>query len=170
MAPSASITDTAIDPAALRTAFGTFPTGVVAVCASVYDQPVGMAVSSFVPVSLDPPLVAFCVRKESGTWPMLQLSSRLGISVLAEQHSTAARALASSRADDRFADVRYSVAEGGALEISGCSTFLNCTLENEIDAGDHVIAVLRINSLTTSAAHPPLVFHASRFGTVRHQA
>lgn len=49
------------DGAGLRRVFAHFPSGVVAVSAEVDGEPRGMAVSTFVPVSLDPPLVSFCV-------------------------------------------------------------------------------------------------------------
>ena len=55
----------------LRRAFANFPSGVVAVCAEVDGVPHGLAVSTFVPVSLDPPLVSFCVQNSSSTWPRL---------------------------------------------------------------------------------------------------
>lgn len=44
-----------IDQFSLRAAYGHFPSGVVAVAASVDGQPVGFPASTFVPVSLDPP-------------------------------------------------------------------------------------------------------------------
>lgn len=52
-----------LDEVGLRRVFGCFPCGVIAVCAMVDDQPVGMAASSFTSVSVDPPLVSICVQK-----------------------------------------------------------------------------------------------------------
>ena len=54
-----SPTNQDLDPAALREAFGVFPSGVVAVAAIVDGVPVGLAASSFTSVSLDPALVSF---------------------------------------------------------------------------------------------------------------
>ncbi|WP_343901428.1 flavin reductase, partial [Nocardioides aquaticus] len=45
-----------LDPTRLREAFGIFPSGVVAVAASVDGRYVGLAASSFTSVSLEPPL------------------------------------------------------------------------------------------------------------------
>lgn len=61
-------TEQSLTPARLRAAFGTFPTGVVAVAAHVDDRPVGLAASSFTPVSLEPPLVSFSIANTSRTW------------------------------------------------------------------------------------------------------
>src|ERR1700760_209067 len=51
---------TDLTQASLREAFGHFPTGVIAIAAEVEGVRVGLAASTFVPVSLDPPLVSFC--------------------------------------------------------------------------------------------------------------
>ena len=105
-------------PEELRHAFGHLPSGVVAVCALVGGRPVGMAASSFVPVSLKPPLVSFCAARTSRTWQALRQAPSLGVSVLAEDHAALCRALASS-AEDRFADVRWEAGESGAVFLPG---------------------------------------------------
>jgi flavin reductase (DIM6/NTAB) family NADH-FMN oxidoreductase RutF len=76
-----------LDDSTLRRVFGCFPSGVIAVCASIDGEPVGMAASSFTTVSVAPPLVSICVQNTSTTWPRLRECERLGVSVLAEHHS-----------------------------------------------------------------------------------
>ena len=50
----------------LRDAFGQFATGVTVVTTRDKDgKPVGMTANSFASVSLDPPLVSWCVDKSS---------------------------------------------------------------------------------------------------------
>src|SRR5690606_13074244 len=66
----------------LRRVYGAYPTGVTAVAGLVGGRPVGIAASSFVPVSLTPPLVSVCVAHTSTTWPLLRDLPRIGISVL----------------------------------------------------------------------------------------
>ena len=93
---------TDLSPTTLREAFGHFPSGVIAIAAEVGGTRVGLAASTFVPVSLDPPLVSFCVQNTSETWPKLKDLPYLGISVLGEAHDEAARTLA-AKTGDRFA-------------------------------------------------------------------
>ena len=78
----------------LRRTFACFPSGVVAVCGLADSRPVGLTVSTFVPVSLEPPLVAFCVQRGSATWPRLSRLSRMGISVLGTGQDAVARHIA----------------------------------------------------------------------------
>lgn len=157
------------DSAALRRAFGHLPSGVVAVCADTGSEHIGMAVSTFIPVSLEPPLVAFCVQNTSTTWPRLAQRLRLGISVLGAQHAQAARSLAAKHGD-RFAGIDTESHDGGALFVSGCGVQMDVSVESQVPAGDHAIVVLRINELYCSD-HPddvaePIVFHRSAFRTL----
>src|SRR5215210_1005066 len=63
---------TSIDEARFRQVLGRFATGVTVVTGLVGTEPVGLAVNSFTSVSLEPPLVAFCVAGQSRTWPRLR--------------------------------------------------------------------------------------------------
>lgn len=160
-----------IDGVALRRAFAHFPSGVVAVCADTGAERIGMAVSSFVPVSLDPPLVALCVQNTSTTWPRLAQLPRLGISVLSELHDQAARTL-SAKVGDRFAGIRTETHDGGALFIAGCAVWIDTSVVQQLRAGDHSIVILRINELQCSAERSdggvePIVFHQSSFRRLR---
>jgi len=76
----------------LRRAFGTLPTGVTALAAVVDAKPVGIAVSSFTSVSLEPALALVCVSHASTTWPVLSRAPRLGVSVLSADQQRACRA------------------------------------------------------------------------------
>ncbi len=145
----------------LREAFGCFPSGVTAVCALVDGVPRGMAASSFTSVSLAPALVSLCIQRTSSTWPLLRDRPRLGLSVLAEGQDDACLRL-SARHGDRFRDVGWEPGPDRSVFISGASAWLECSLHDEVPAGDHLITLLEIHRLST-AETPPLVFHGSRF-------
>lgn len=154
----------------LRQAFSTFPTGVVAVCGvDAAGRPAGMAVSSFVPISLDPPLVGICLQKTSRTWPDLRRISTLGISVLCQEQREVARLL-SMKEGDRFAGVPISVTDLGAVMISGAAAYFEVQLSSEVEAGDHLIAVLEVASVTCDIDTSPLLFHRSGFAELRRLA
>lgn len=146
----------------LRDVFGHFPSGVVAICAELDGELVGMAASTFVPVSLDPPHVAFRVQTHSATWPRLWVAAHLGISLLGEAHDTAARVLA-ARSGDRFSGLTTKRTEGGAVFIESTGVWLDTSVVQEVPAGDHAIVVLAIHSVTIHHESPPIVFHRSVF-------
>jgi flavin reductase (DIM6/NTAB) family NADH-FMN oxidoreductase RutF len=149
------------DPAALRAAFGCFPSGLAALCALIDGTPAGMAVSSFTSVSLDPPLVSAYMQDNSTTWPRLRQVPRLGISVLAEDQSPAGRSLA-ARTGDRFAGVRWRAGPHGAVMIEEAAAWFDCSVYNEVPAGDHTLVMFRVHAFEAGRRRP-LVFHGSRF-------
>jgi len=150
-----------LTPTSLREAFGHFPSGVIAIAAEVDGAIIGLAASTFVPVSLDPSLVSFCVQNSSTTWPRLRDLPVLGISVLGESHDEAARALA-AKTGDRFAGLQ-TVSKGGAVFIEGTSVWLESSIEQLVPAGDHTIVILRVSGITVHAEVAPIVFHRSGF-------
>ena len=151
-----------LDPTSLREAFGHFPTGVIAIAAEVDGARVGLAASTFVPVSLDPPLVSFCVQNTSTTWPRLADAPYLGISVLGESHDAAARTLA-AKTGDRFAGLETTSTERGAVFVHGTSVWLESAIDQLVPAGDHTIVVLRVCDIRVDPEVPPIVFHRSAF-------
>jgi flavin reductase (DIM6/NTAB) family NADH-FMN oxidoreductase RutF len=156
------MSSTELSPSTLREAFGHFPTGVIAIAAEVEGVRVGLAASTFVPVSLDPPLVSFCVQNTSTTWPKLVDLPSLGISVLGEAHDAAARTLA-AKTGDRFAGLETVSRDSGAVFIEGTSVWLESAIEQQILAGDHTIVVLRVSDITVHDDVAPIVFHRSTF-------
>src|SRR3984885_4553908 len=149
-------------PSSLRDAFGHFPSGVIAIAAVVNGVREGLAASTFVPVSLDPPLVSFCVQNTSTTWPKLKNVRAVGISVLGESHDDAVRTLA-AKTGDRFAGLETVSNSSGAVFIQGTSVWLESAIEQLIPAGDHTIVVLRVTEVTGGAQVGPIVFHRGVF-------
>lgn len=107
---------------------------MIAIAAEVDGTRVGLAASTFVPVSLDPPLVSFCVQNSSTTWPRLVDAPYLGISVLGESHDEAARTLA-AKTGDRFAGLETASTERGAVFIHGTSVWLESAIEQQVPPG-----------------------------------
>ena len=160
--PFQPLADSGEDADVLRNAFGCIPTGVVAVGALVDGEPTCLVASSFVGVSMSPPLVAFCVQWTSQTWPRLKDLPRLGISVLGEEHNETVRRLA-SKAANKFDQLGLCIRPQGAIFIGGATAWIECSVEDMMPAGDHGIVLLRIHELALRPYEEPLVFHRSSF-------
>jgi flavin reductase (DIM6/NTAB) family NADH-FMN oxidoreductase RutF len=154
------------DAGQLRAAYSCFPTGVVAICGERKGAPIGLVASSFTTVSLDPPLVSFCVQHTSETWPLLAELPRLGLSVLGAAHEAACRQLASKRGD-RFVGLGTTTTDGGAVFIADAAAHLECSVFDVLPGGDHEIVLLEIVALSARPTVAPLVFHASTFMSVQ---
>lgn len=158
-----------LDPARLRAAFGAFPSGVVAVAARVDGRPVGLAASSFTPVSLEPALVSFSVANTSRTWPLLRRATRLGVTVLADHHDAVCRQLAGPVAH-RFDRLPVTATGDGAVTLDDGLARFDCTVYREVEAGDHTLVLLQLHALDHADSALPLVFHRSRFGRLADSA
>lgn len=153
-----------LSPDTLRRAFSGFPSGVAALCSTVGGKPEGIVASSFtVGVSLDPPLVMFAVKKTSRTWPVLRNTQRIGVSILASGHEDVCLQIASKSAD-RFADLSIHTTDTGAILLEDAALWLECSVEQEVPAGDHDVVLLRVHGTSNQEGAPdPIVFHASAF-------
>ena len=161
--PTPLTTNQDLDPKRLREAFGIFPTGVVAVAAEVDGRLVGLAASSFTSVSLEPALVSFSVANTSKTWPALRTSTRLGLTVLADHQNDVCRQLAGP-VESRFDDLAVTVSEDGAVTLDDGLVRYDCSIHDEVVAGDHTIVLLQLHAVEHADTSLPLVFHRSGFG------
>lgn len=145
----------------LREASSSIPQGVAAVCALVDDQPVGLVPASFGFVSMKPALVSIQVARDSDTWSRLRARPRLGLSLLAASQDRTRRALARAEAD-RFSGVQWTSGRDGAVMVHDASYWLDCTVHDEVNAGDQLIVLLNIEGLWEDPSEPPLVLRGNR--------
>lgn len=155
-------TRTGLDAGLLKKAYGTFPSGVVALASRVDTELVGMAASSFTAVSMEPPLVSVCIQNSSSTWPRLLVADRVGVSVLSSEHGNICRKL-SERGVDRFEGIAVREDGGGAVFIRGAVAELSCAVDETIVAGDHKIVLLRVHQVAIAPESDPLIFYSSGF-------
>jgi DNA-binding SARP family transcriptional activator/flavin reductase (DIM6/NTAB) family NADH-FMN oxidoreductase RutF len=137
---------------ALRDAFGRFATGVAFVTTDVGGTPLGLIVSSFAAVSLEPPLISFCASRDSLTWRRMRTARRFDVHVLAAGHGEFARRAAQPGAD-RFAEPLHD-----PLAV------IECDLEAEYPGGDHAIVVGRVRDVRVRPDGEPLVYFGGAFG------
>ena len=71
-----------IDPKEFRRTVGQFVTGVTVIAAEIDGDVRGMTANAFTSLSLDPPLVLFCVAKNSTSWPQVRTAERFCVNIL----------------------------------------------------------------------------------------
>lgn len=149
-----------LPPRLLRQVMAGYPTGIAVVAAVVQGRVVGLSANSFTSVSLDPPLVSISFAKTSTTWPQLRTAPRWGISLLAETGDDTLTALRRP-SRTRFEGLEVTT-DGQAAHLGDSLARLTVELVDEVDAGDHVLTLLRVLELERDEEQLPLVFFDSR--------
>lgn len=151
------------DPRAVREAFAQFPSGVAVLAADVDGEKHALVASSFmVGVSLEPCLGAVAVQKSSETWDRIKQAGTLGVSVFGKGQGHLTRKLAGRDRAARFDEVPIEVGAGGAVFLEDAALWLECSIHDVTEAGDHWMALLEVNKLGVGETEP-LVWHGARF-------
>ncbi len=153
-----------------RKALGLFPTGVAIISARTPDgELLGMTVSSFNSVSLEPPLVLFSVARSAASFALWEEIERYGVSVLARSQDDLSSRFSRSQGE-KWALVRPQFGEHGVPLIPGALAAFECERYAVHDGGDHAIFVGRVLSIRAVAAATaePLVFYGGRYCGVAH--
>ncbi len=143
-----------IDPRELRDVLGNFVTGVTVVTTLDGEgQPRGFTANSFTSVSLDPPLVLVCIAKDASTFEHFRSASGYAVNILAESQRELSGHFASRR-DDKFDGVSWFRGPAGNPLLPGVVAWLDCTLHQQVDAGDHLVLIGRVEALDHTALSP----------------
>lgn len=152
-----------IEPTIQRQIFGALPTGVTAITGLTEDgTPRGFVVGTFQSLSLDPPLVTFCVDKSSSTWPTLRCLGRFTANILSTEQLSVCRAL-SRKGDQKFQDIEYAESLLGTPRLPGATAWIDCEVISEVVAGDHYVIIGAIKA-AASGTGEALLFRGGKFG------
>jgi flavin reductase (DIM6/NTAB) family NADH-FMN oxidoreductase RutF len=159
-----------MDSARFRQVLGHFPTGVTVVTALAGGAPVGFTIGSFTSVSLDPPFVGFLPQTSSETWPAIEGAGRFCVNVLGVDHGELCwRFARSGDSTDRFEGVAWHLSPGGSPVLDDAIAWIDCTIEQTYEMGDHVFVLGRVVDLDHTAAETvdPLLFFRGKLGGFR---
>lgn len=155
------------DPRELRRALGQFATGVTVVTTRADGRHVGVTANSFTSLSLDPPLVLWCVSNSAPSLPAFKAASHFAINVLCAGQHYLSRQFATP-AEDKFAGVDFQEGPGGVPILSGVLAHFVCRNVRHVEAGDHVIVIGEVERFEANDGEP-LVFHSGNYRVVtRH--
>jgi flavin reductase (DIM6/NTAB) family NADH-FMN oxidoreductase RutF len=150
-----------------RRALGQFATGVAVISApGPGGEPIGMTVSVFNSVSLQPPLVLFSVGRTAKSLPALSAAPGYAINVLSEQQQQLSNRFARPRTD-KWIDVRHAQGVVSAPVIEDTLACFECQPYAEYDGGDHVIFVGRVVRFRLKSDGDPLLFFRGRYCGIR---
>ncbi|TCH96460.1 flavin reductase [Roseococcus sp. SYP-B2431] len=156
----------AVDPKALRNAFGHFPTGVCIVAATLPNgERIGVTVNSFTSVSLDPPLLLVCLARSLRSHDALVTSGGFAITVLHGEQAPVSTRFASSGAD-KWLDMEASEGAAGGLILNPHLAWFDCAAHAALPGGDHTILLGRVLRHGTVEQAAPLLYYRGGYAAL----
>ncbi len=144
----------------LRDAFGQFATGVTVVTACDKNgRPIGLTANSFASVSLEPPLVSWCVDKASTRFSEFTEAQYFSISVLTADQQELSDLFAMRSWDDTvFNDIEWFDGLNNVPQLPSVSARFHCETAHLYEGGDHIIIVGSVLSYESEADEALIFF------------
>ena len=152
-----------IDTREFRQTVGQFATGVTVIAAEIEGTVHALTANSFTSLSLDPPLVLFCVGKNTKTGQLIGVGARFCVNILHEgQRDLSTYFGGAWKSDDPppFAFVTWHESP----RLAGSAAALSCLVDAIYEGGDHWIVVGRVAAFQRREdGVAPLVFFSGRY-------
>jgi flavin reductase (DIM6/NTAB) family NADH-FMN oxidoreductase RutF len=155
-----------IEPAELRQTLGCFPTGV-AIVTTMTDggDPIGLAISSFNSVSMNPPLILWSLALKAASLPVFRASDGFVINVLSADQSDLPNVF-STPVDDRFSGLSWHRGILGDPVLKDAAAVIECKTYARYDGGDHEIILGEVKR-HSSTDLIPLVYGKGRLSPLQ---
>lgn len=150
--------------ASFKEALSCFASGVAVV--TTYNQQdktqYGITISSFCSLSLDPPLVLFCIEEKASLYEHFVAAEQFSINILSKSQETLSRHFASHHPS--FDTIPYTLDLNHCPLLDGAIAHISCIRHDVTPGGDHAIIVGRVVAATSSAdTKRPLLYYQRQY-------
>jgi flavin reductase (DIM6/NTAB) family NADH-FMN oxidoreductase RutF len=147
----------------LRELMRRFPAGVAVVSVDLGGERVGLTIGTLIPLSLEPPLVGFAVRREAALHELLRRARTFGASLLAVGQDPLAQHFARGVPPIALWEgVAVREADGPPL-LEGAIGWLTGHVSAEVPAGDDTFFIGEVQSVEEGSRERPLVYVDRRY-------
>lgn len=154
--------ETPVPPAQFRQALGRFATGVAVITAQTDRGVLGITINSFTSVSLDPPLVLWCLDNAAARGAAFAEAAVWGVSILRAEQRAIADHFARNE-DSAASNANFLRLEPGAPVIAGALAHLVCRTHARHPMGDHLVIVGEVASVAVHDGQA-LTYFMGRYG------
>jgi flavin reductase (DIM6/NTAB) family NADH-FMN oxidoreductase RutF len=147
-----------LDPDAFRSVLGRFASGVTVLTTRSGETDLGMTVSAFCSLSLQPPLVLSCVDKTADLHDLLPRGRRVVFNVLSASQEALSRRFAEGDSARRFEGVGFQRDRHGVAVLDEVVASIEGEIIGQHDGGDHSIFVAAVDGAASSDLRPLLYY------------
>ncbi|UJF24979.1 flavin reductase family protein [Suttonella sp. R2A3] len=138
-----------------------FASGVTVITWHEGNQTQGITVSSFASLSLNPPLVLFCIDHNAYIFPEISMQNHVGLSILsAEQTDIAYRFAGPDRTN--LESIIHQRNEQSCPMIEHAQATMLLKIREQIAQGDHDIFIAEVISSEVDTSRQPLLYYNGR--------
>ncbi len=145
----------------LRHVLGAFATGVCVITAQANGQIIGLTANSFTSVSLDPPLVLWCLDNRCERYGVFAGAESFDINILSSEQSPLSDRFA--RGDAVIGDHEGLLTLDHPLRLKKVIGWLSCVMHDTRVVGDHLLIVGKVEAYDYGAGEG-LTFFRGRYG------
>lgn len=156
-----------IDQREYRNAVGCFATGVTVITTlDPEGDKIGITANSFTSLSLDPPLVLFCVDARINSFEAFESCRHFNVNVLREEQMELSNNFAKS-SDDKWDGVEHGYGENGCPVFGGSLAVLECDKHEMYEGGDHLILIGEVTRMNYDGnGGRPLLYYKGTYNKI----
>ncbi|MGI9451703.1 MAG: flavin reductase family protein [Geminicoccaceae bacterium] len=159
-----------VDETEFRKALSCFATGITILTTRDHrDRSRAMTVNTLTSVSLDPPLILYCLGKSAFHFNVFSKAEMFAVNVLRNDQQALSDRFAREQ-DDDLADLRTISLVTGSPILTDHLTVLDCTTHAKHEAGDHVVVLGRVRAIKHGPNADPLLYFKSQYRSFRPSA
>lgn len=146
----------------LGQALGRLSSGVYIVCcgSKQNDSMQGMLATWIIQAAFEPPMLSCAVKKEREILSELSVGKNFSVNTLSKKNMDIFKAFARpfKEGENRFAGLKLVEADTAGPVFAEALSYLDCTVKEQINAGDHLLVLAEINAgkLLNEADEPML--------------
>lgn len=131
------------------------------------DEFFGITINSFSSVSLEPPLVMFCIDNKSTNLRLFKKNRYFSLNVLSQEQRALAVAFAKPKNSTKWGVESYFFSKKGNPIFQNSLGFFECKKHRVIKAGDHHVIIGEVLNFEKMNDKNPLFFYSGKYASLQ---
>lgn len=131
------------------------------------DEFFGMTINSFTSISLNPPLVSFCIDNKSSNLELFKKNRYFSLNILSAQQQKLAGAFATPKNSTKWGVETYFFGKKGSPIFENSLAFMECKKHKIIKLGDHHMVIGEVLDFGKIKDDKPLFYYAGKYADLK---
>jgi len=147
-----------IDPDTFRSVLGRFASGVTVLTTRSNNSDLGMTVSAFCSLSLEPPMVLSCIARTADLHNLLPPGQRVVFNILSASQEALSRRFSEEEGSRRFEGIGFQRERNGIAVLDDVLAWIEGHIVKQYDGGDHSIFIAEVDNASSNDLRPLLYY------------